>query len=68
MTNREWLESLTDKQLAAFLTAGLLVKGRYAGDIPFHTSITKVAYRYTSSIQGIEIWLSQPQEYFIAEE
>ena len=63
ITNRLWLESLTDKQLAEFLTFGLLVRSvHYIGE-PFMISISQIAMRYTASIKGIEKWLSMPQDY-----
>lgn len=62
-TNRQWLESLTDKQLAEFLTSGLLVRSiHYIGE-PFIISISQIARRYTSSTVCIEKWLSQLQDY-----
>ena len=69
MTNREWLESLTDKQLAQFLVYGLkVVSAHYLGDYPFHINITCLASRYTQSELGIEKWLSMPQDYEVVEE
>ena len=63
MTNRQWLESLTDRQLAEFLTFGLLVRSvHFVGD-PFMISIAQISMRYTASIKGIETWLSQLQDY-----
>ena len=69
MTNREWLESLTDNQLAAFLTAGLFVtSAHYSGGVHFPANIRMLASSYTQSQLGIEKWLSMPQDYEIAEE
>lgn len=65
ITNRQWLESLTDKQLAEFLTFGLLVRSMHYIGEPFIISISQIARRYTSSIKGIETWLSMPQDYEI---
>lgn len=63
-TNREWLESLTDKQLAQFLTRGLMVVNtHYMGDYPFCLDILSLASKYTQSELGIEKWLSMPQDY-----
>lgn len=64
-TNRQWLESLTNKQLAEFFTFGLLVRPvRYISE-PFIISISQIAMRYTASIAGIEKWLSESQDYEI---
>lgn len=72
ITNREWLESLTNRQLAEFLTFGLLVRSvHFVGEPftisiePFTISISQIAGRYTSSTVGIEKWLSQLQDYEI---
>lgn len=65
MTNRQWLESLTDKQLAEFLTFGLLVRSVQYACEPFTISISQIAMRYTASIKGIETWLSESQDYEI---
>ena len=68
-TNREWLESLTDKQFAQFLVHGLkVVSAHYMGCYPFHINITCVASKYTQSELGIEKWLSMPQDYEVVEE
>lgn len=62
-TNRQWLESLTNKQLAEFLTLGLLVRSVHYISEPFMISISQIAMHYTASITGIEKWLSQLQDY-----
>lgn len=68
-TNRQWLESLTDKQLAQFLIHGLKVESaHYIGDYPFYINITCIASKYTQSTLGIENWLSMPQDYIVVEE
>ena len=68
-TNREWLASLTDKQLAQFLVYGLkVVSAHYLGDYPFHINLTCLASKYTQSELGIETWLSMPQDYIVAED
>lgn len=70
-TNREWLESLTDKQLAEFFTHGLVVTDanfEYENPYFFPMSIHQIARSYTSSILGIEKWFSMPQEYKVMEE
>jgi hypothetical protein len=64
-TNRQWLESLTDKQLAEFLTFGLLVRSVHFVGEPFMICISQIAMRYTASIKGIEKWLSDSQDYEI---
>ena len=67
-TNRQWLESLTDKQLAEFLTHGIMVRTSYIGCPPFPISIHQIAVSYMQSTLGIEKWLSMPQEYVVVEE
>ena len=63
MTNKEWLNSLNESELASFLTIGLLVEStRYEG-IPFHINIADLSRRYISSYAGIYDWLSEEQEY-----
>lgn len=71
MTNREWLASLTDKQLAEFFTCGLIVTDAnflYEEPYFFPMSIHQIARSYTSSTLGIEKWLSMPQDYEVVEE
>lgn len=69
ITNREWLESLTDKQLAAFLTDGLFVtSAHYLGGVHFPVNIRMTANSYIQSNLGIEKWLSMPQDYEVVEE
>lgn len=61
-TNREWLESLSDDDLAAFYTLGIPLKdGSYI-------SLYKVAMSFTSSQQGIKEWLSKLCLYLMEEE
>lgn len=67
-TNRQWLESLTDRQLAEFFTLGLQVRSLHYHTEPFTVSITQIAMNYTASIAGIEVWLSMPQDYMIVED
>jgi hypothetical protein len=64
-TNRQWLESLTDRQLAKFLTLGLQVRSLHYHTEPFIINIAQISTRYTASIAGVEVWLSEPQEYEI---
>lgn len=63
MTNRQWLESLTNKQLAKFLTLGITVRSMNYHTDAFTLSIHDVARQYTSSVLGIELWLSATQQY-----
>ena len=62
-TNREWLESLTDRQLAEFLTSGLYVCSMYYIGEPFMISINRISMNYSTSMAGIEKWLLMPQNY-----
>ena len=66
-TNRQWLESLTNKQLAEFLTFGLRVRSAHYISESFMISIVQIAMNYTASIAGIEKWLSMPQDYEVDE-
>ena len=71
MTNREWMQSLTDEELANFLTDGLPVKDnrfRLAGYGMFLSSINTISSRYTSSHLGIEEWLKQEQEFEVVKQ
>lgn len=61
-TNREWLESLSDDDLAAFYTLGIPLKDSS------YISLYKVAMSFTSSQQGIKEWLSKPCIYLMEEE
>lgn len=63
LTNRQWLESLADKQLAEFFTHGIMVRKNYIGCPPFPISIHQIAGSYIQSTLGIEKWLSMPQDY-----
>lgn len=68
-TNREWLESLTDAQLAQFLVHGLEVESaHHTVAYPLYINITKLASKYTQSELGIEKWLSMPCDYIVMEE
>lgn len=68
MTNREWLESLTDEQFALFLTSGVPIVDKEAyygiGTVSC-VSIQDIKWRYIQSTTGIEQWLSSPQEFVI---
>ena len=67
-TNREWLESLTDRQLAEFLTSGLWVCSTHYVSEPFMISINRISMNYTTSTAGVEKWLSMSQDYEIKKE
>lgn len=60
-TNREWLESLSDEDLAAFYTLGVLLKDNS------YINLYKIVMSFTSSQQGIKEWLSQPCLYLMEE-
>ena len=64
MTNREWLNSLSDSDLARFLSTGLEVMAIGYGD-HFVVSISDISRRYIMSHLGIEEWLNKPQEFTI---
>lgn len=68
ITNRQWLESLTDKQLSEFFTHGIMVRTSYIGCPPFLISIHQIAGSYMQSTLGIEKWLSMPQDYEVVED
>ena len=63
MTNKEWLGTLNEVELAEFLTYGLLVKNTQYESIPFHINIVEISRRYISSFAGIYDWLSEEQEF-----
>lgn len=74
MTNREWLESLSSKQLAEFLTCGLYVhnlceiqcnlpEGTAYVDQNSTVNLKIIKMRYIQSHTGIEHWLNSPQEF-----
>lgn len=67
LTNRQWLESLTDKQLAEFLTRGILVRNDHFGSTIFPINIHQIAGNYMDSVLGIEKWLKMPQTYEVEE-
>ena len=68
MTNRQWLESLTNNQLAAFLSYGILVEGVQVKTLPFVINLNIVAGRYTHTELGLREWFERPQEFIIVEE
>lgn len=62
-TNREWLETLTDRQLAEFFTHGIMVRNLNYHTDAFRVSVHDVARQYTSSVLGLELWLSSTIQY-----
>ena len=70
MTNREWLASLSDEQLAEFCTSTLYVTfvGQELKDIKFPLSVRHIAQRTTSSIEGFKEWLNKEQEFEVLNE
>lgn len=62
MTNREWLESLSDEDLAAFYTLGIQLKDNS------YINLHSVAMNFTSSQQGIKDWLSKPCQWVNSDE
>lgn len=64
-TNRQWLAEMSNRELAEFLTLGTVVRGLNYHTDAFTLSIHDIARRYTSSVLGIELWLSEPQQYEI---
>ncbi len=74
MTNREWLGSLSNKELAEFLTCGLYVHSLYPceGNVPisqdYVVSLRMVTGRYTQSHLGLAEWFRSEQEYEIIRE
>ena len=69
MTNREWLATLSNKELSEFLTIGLWVGFRQP--IVGNTiiiqkglvSIKDISLRYRTSAYGVEEWLKSSQEF-----
>ena len=63
-TNREWLESLSDEELAAFYTHGVLIE-RYS---PYPINIHQIVGSFMASEQGVKEWISKPCLYWMEEE
>ena len=64
MTNREWLSSLTNEQLAQFLTFGLKYRFMVSYGIADvwqydYINISKISRSYANSVVGIEKWLEE---------
>lgn len=77
MTNRDWLKSLTNKQLAEFLTCGLYVHdlNEIYNNLPEImcnqnriVSLKAITMRYIQSHTGVEQWLNSPQEFEVIPE
>lgn len=77
MTNREWLESLSNKQLAEFLTCGLYVHdlNEIYSNLPGimrnqnrTVNLNEIKIRYVQSHTGVEDWLNRPQEFKVISE
>lgn len=66
MTNREWINTLTNKEQAEFYTTGLVVTPVGSYDIVCIVSISKIAKRYAQSTIGVEEWLAAEQEFVVA--
>ena len=59
MTNRQWLESLTDEELADWCTGEdnwNVITGEYIGLYPHRKN---VEYQYPASYGGVLLWLKQ---------
>lgn len=77
-TNRDWLKSLTNKQLAEFLTCGLYVHDlrKIEGNLPEGTvyvrdriiDFNSIKMSYIQSHTGVENWLNSPQEFEVIPE
>lgn len=64
-TNREWLESLSDEDLAAFYTDDLIV---HDCGVEYPVGIIQIIRGFRLSAQKIKEWLSQPCVYLMEEE
>ena len=63
-TNREWLAGLSNKDLAAFYTHGVVIE-RYS---QYLINLHQILSNFTSSELGIAEWFSQPCIYLMEEE
>ncbi len=61
MTNREWLATLSNKELSEFLTIGLWVKfcQPIVANLKSIVSIKDISLRYMISAYGVEEWLKK---------
>lgn len=65
MTNREWLATLSNRELSEFLTIGLWVKfcQSNVANVKSIVSISHISRRYSISTYGVEEWLNSSQEF-----
>ena len=77
MTNRDWLNSLTNKQLAEFLTYGLYIHdlNEIYNNLPEimrnqnrTVNLKQITMRYIQSHIGVEQWLNSPQDFEVIPE
>lgn len=64
-TNRQWLYEMDDRTLAEFLTCGIYARLINYHTDPFYVNINDIGRQYTKSSIGVELWLSEPQQYEI---
>lgn len=67
-TNRDWLQSLTDTDLADFYTVGLIVVPFALPGVTQAINIREIASRYIDSRLGITDWLSESREFMTVKE
>lgn len=63
-TNREWMNNLSDEDLAAFYTNGILIE-KYS---PYPVNLHQVVGSFMASKRGIKEWLSKPCVYLMEKE
>ena len=69
MTNREWMNTLTDEELSLFLTSGLTLHHKALENVEgiatteYITNISCVYRRSIQSTRYLEKWLSDEQEF-----
>ena len=65
MTNREWLATLSTKELSEFLTIGLWAKfcQPIVANLKSIVSIQDISLRCNISTYGVEEWLNSSQEF-----
>ena len=56
MTNREWLNSLSDDDLIAFLMDSIPMK---MGDFEYHWGLRSILFSGTKSEEALKMWLSR---------
>lgn len=59
------MQSLTDNELANFLTHGILVQLKNYITVPYVINLSDIKGSYTDSKEGLKTWLAAPQEYQI---